>query len=114
MEEKATGNVYAQIVHFLSRHPQVIATVVLLFVIVGIGGVVYVAPRIGNSKSANPSTNSLKFNLSDDPSQNQGEVQGASTQTYGPEEQSSAAPSSIPVSEASTPTSTAAVTVSFH
>src|SRR5476649_501343 len=108
MEEKPAGSVYTQIIHFLSRYPQVIATVVLLFVVVGIGGVIYFAPRIGNGKSMGASTNSLKFNLPDNSSPSQGEVQGANTQSSEPEAQSSAPPASIPISQSVAPTSSAA------
>jgi|ERR1700722_11407066 len=122
MEKKNEGNFFNEIINPFTRYPKVTVTIITLFAIGTIGGVIYLAPRFGNGQISNTAANALKFNLPSESPQNQEAVQGANTQAQGqgPEEQSPNVPSSTSVSEmpistasaSATPTETPAPTAS--
>src|SRR5690348_3226188 len=99
MEKKSEGSVYTKLTTIFVNHPHATVTTLTLIAFVAIGVVIYRAPQFGNAQSTAPATNALKFNLPSE-SQNQGEVQGATTQANGPvEQQSSDAPPSTSISK---------------
>jgi hypothetical protein len=124
METANEETIYKKIVNVFLKNPKVTGTVITLLTLVFFGAMIYFPSKFSlkNSEDQTPTKNSLKFNLPNDSSQNQGAVQGAGTQSNGPEEQSpsnspsqeiapaiSASPSAqtITVTPSATPTPTA-------
>lgn len=107
MEKENEGNVYTKIISLFTRHPEATVTIVTIFAFGIIGVIIYLAPQFGKGQNTNTS-NSLKFDIPSGSPQNQGAVEGANTQNYGPEEQPSNMPSSAPIS--ATPTSSDSAT----
>jgi hypothetical protein len=103
MEKESEGNVYTKIKNIFINHPHATISIITLFAFVAIGIVIYCAPQFGTGQSATPTTNSLKFDLPSGSPQEQGSVEGASTQSNGPQEQQPVSQNSV----SETPPSTA-------
>jgi hypothetical protein len=111
METANEETIYKKIVNIFLKNPQVTGTLITLLILVFFGAIIYFPSKIGLNHSADqtPAKDPLKFDLPTSSSQDQGAVQGASTQSEGPEEQAASnSPSQVPVAA---PASTSAQTV---